>query len=274
MASPLSKIIVPTDFSAPSDQAFRYAIQLARQHGSEVVLVHAYHFSEPEARLAPVEVLEDLHSARREDVYQKFAAYRKEAEKWNVKRVRIGSWVKGGFAADIILEACAQEKPSLVVMGCRGQSAAQRMLGSVSLKVIREAPCPVLAIPLACSYQRIRSVALATDFKENAIIEPLESLVDAWGASLCGVHVREPEDTPPKVVSGKYPGSGPLEESPIFWIEGPETASSLLHFVKKQNIDILAMVARQHSFLEDLVQPGVTFRLTQQMEVPLLVFHE
>jgi nucleotide-binding universal stress UspA family protein len=52
-----------------------------------------------------------------------------------------------GDPADVILEAAKDLGADLVVVGSRGLNAAQRLvLGSVSTKIVHEAPCDVLVV--------------------------------------------------------------------------------------------------------------------------------
>jgi nucleotide-binding universal stress UspA family protein len=52
-----------------------------------------------------------------------------------------------GDPADVIIEAAKSTGADLVVVGTRGLNAAQRLvLGSVSTKVVHEAPCDVLVV--------------------------------------------------------------------------------------------------------------------------------
>ena len=56
--------------------------------------------------------------------------------------------VREGPAARTILEVAGEENASLIVLGTRGpSSAAEFMLGSVSVEVLRFARCPVMAVP-------------------------------------------------------------------------------------------------------------------------------
>jgi nucleotide-binding universal stress UspA family protein len=52
-----------------------------------------------------------------------------------------------GDPADVLIEAAKEIGADLVIVGTRGLNAAQRLvLGSVSTKVVHEAPCDVLVV--------------------------------------------------------------------------------------------------------------------------------
>lgn len=62
-------------------------------------------------------------------------------------RVRWERVVEEGYPAEVICEVAAREKADLIVMGHRGMSPVTRFLiGSVSDKVVRNAPCSVMVV--------------------------------------------------------------------------------------------------------------------------------
>lgn len=134
----LKTILHPTDFSAPSDYAFRLACSLARDHGARVVVLHVaappVAFSEFGAYVAAegskAALLADLRRLRpaRNDV---------PVEHW---------LMDGDPAGEIVCHAEATEC-DLIVMGTHGRTGLGRMfLGSVAEQVMRRAPCPVLTV--------------------------------------------------------------------------------------------------------------------------------
>jgi nucleotide-binding universal stress UspA family protein len=139
------KLLHPTDFSDCAAQAERQAVRLARALSAELVLFHA-------------SVAAPLYSERpfgRGDAEQFFEAQRAwvsetlnaRAEAIRGKGVAVRWVLADGVPYEEIVKAAANEDADIIVMGTHGRSGIDRMLlGSVTDRVIRLAPCPVLTV--------------------------------------------------------------------------------------------------------------------------------
>lgn len=146
MASRLfSRIVVPTDFSGCSEEAWALARRIAGAVGSEIVLVHV--FVEPpsygEASFPVDSVWQVIESARK--------WVEQELEKWadaaREKGISVRTLVRTGSPYQEIVDLATDERADLVAMGTHGRSGVSRLLlGSVADRVIRLAPCPVLTV--------------------------------------------------------------------------------------------------------------------------------
>ncbi len=142
-----STILCPTDFSEASFHALRVAQDLARHFGGELLVVHIV---EP---IPPVPV--DTNGSIRFDVFQYEDELMASAEKLLAEtlsrhlssEVKVRSMVAGGVPWEEIVRIASDEKASLVVIATHGRAGWKHLLfGSVTEKVIRVAPCPVLVI--------------------------------------------------------------------------------------------------------------------------------
>ena len=142
----LAKLLVPTDFSEDSEQAARYAVELAKRFQAEIHCVHvvdipadllstsAYYMTGPsEAFLDQI----------REESKKNLEAF---AEK-NLEGVQVRTaFLEGSPFVEIIRYARNQEI-DLVVIATHGRTGLKHVLfGSVAEKVVRKAPCPVLVV--------------------------------------------------------------------------------------------------------------------------------
>jgi nucleotide-binding universal stress UspA family protein len=143
--SQIKRILVPTDFSAPSELATEYAIDLAFRYGASIHVVHVledlyYHALYPDGYV-------DLPSLRQrlvDDATRQLAALTQKCE---AARIAVSSAVLSGRAPQAIAEEAASRDVDLIVMGTHGRSGvAHLMVGSVAERVVRSAPCPVLTV--------------------------------------------------------------------------------------------------------------------------------
>jgi len=137
-------LLVPHDFSPDSAAALDVAIELAKEFGAAVHLVHAYH--------APIEMFSPYGVALPTSVVPEIrqGAERRlgeELEKVRSAGLSGEARVREGQPPDAIVEIARSLGADLIVMGTRGRTGlAHALLGSVAERTLRAAPCPVLTV--------------------------------------------------------------------------------------------------------------------------------
>lgn len=141
------KILVPVDFSETSLHALRLAIDLARQGGGKVSLIHigTLPLVVSDAAAYGAAVPAYLIEARDQITQEQRHALERLAEE-EVPAEFLGACVvREGYPPDEIVEESQSGGYDLLVMGTHGrQGVARLMLGSVAERVIRGAAVPVL----------------------------------------------------------------------------------------------------------------------------------
>ncbi len=137
-------ILVPVDFSDHSKEALDTAIQIAHLFGSTIHLLHCYHIQT--AGISPYGIV--LPSGYCEDIRD---AAEKRLSDWHAIVSKEGIKTESILSADspsVTINLTAEEiGADLIVMGTRGLSGLKHaMLGSVTERVVRLAPCPVLTV--------------------------------------------------------------------------------------------------------------------------------
>ncbi|MCU0611298.1 MAG: universal stress protein [Candidatus Eisenbacteria bacterium] len=141
------RIVCPTDFSDASFGALQAAQDLARHFAGELIVVHVV---EP---IPPVPV--DTDGSIRFDVFRYEDELMSAAEKLLLEtlkqrlsgEVTARPLVAGGVPWEEIVRIATEEKADLLVIATHGRSGWKHLLfGSVTERVIRVAPCPVLVI--------------------------------------------------------------------------------------------------------------------------------
>ncbi|MGH7898365.1 MAG: universal stress protein [Candidatus Binatia bacterium] len=138
------RILVPTDFSPEAEAAVKYAADLAKSLRSQIVLFHA---------IEPLMLPSDLYLTPAiaditDQVEQATRAHVAHAVKQLGGRgVGARGMVTVDRAATAIVEAAAESRAELIVMGTHGRGGVTHLLlGSVAEKVVRTATCPVLTV--------------------------------------------------------------------------------------------------------------------------------
>ena len=144
---PLKKIISPTDFSEPSFEGLRTAVELSEKCSAELFIMHVVSPAPIVAGIgAPAALYYPTVSEEREDRAAKLlesVKTKKIPEHINCRTIIIR-----GQPAVQIAEAAQKERADIIVMATHGQSGWQRFIsGSVTERVVRMASCPVLAVP-------------------------------------------------------------------------------------------------------------------------------
>jgi len=130
-------IVVPTDFSEFSDEAFVYAIRLAGVYGSTLHVVHVV------ASTFSLDDAQAVHLSKVQEVRERL----NQLLPGDGSSLQIHRHVLEGSAASEIVNFAKQFQADLIVMGTHGRTGVTHLLmGSVAEKVVRQAICPVLVV--------------------------------------------------------------------------------------------------------------------------------
>ena len=152
-ARTFERILVPVDFSACAEAAFRLALSLARVYQSEVVLMHVIDRRALAAlnRAGLATPSEEKGQIRRLRHHARLNTRQLLALE-EAKGVSIRRALAEGVPFVEIAKLARSEKVGLVVMGSYGGTVGnvdKIFFGSTAEKVVRTAGCPVLTVPLA-----------------------------------------------------------------------------------------------------------------------------
>jgi len=138
------KILCPVDFSDCSKDALRTAIDLARDSGGSLMLIHVV--TPTFAAMAEASFCSaDLVMILQNNAGKALQAWRAQAIEGGAKTVDTVCVV--GIAWDEIVKSARSQRCDLVVMGTHGRSGLKHvLLGSVAENVVRHAPCSVLIV--------------------------------------------------------------------------------------------------------------------------------
>lgn len=290
----IKRVLFPTDFSDPAEEALPHAVRLARALGAELHLFHAtvlhdYHPSQDEG-FPETESLMEILSKRSRDLLGKLkergpsTLVIKEAER------------RGTAPAPMILDYAAEWDIDLIVMATHGRRGLSHMwLGSVAEEVVRRSSCPVLTVRSGADVGSVTDtgrILVPIDFSDSTdqtltYATTFSTLLDA---ELHLVHVIEQPIQPvfyeayTEVVPAnneelaRTAGSELLKLKQAKGIDKAKThvisgfpAQEILDFAEREKIDLIIMGSEGLTGLAHLLLGSVAERVVRRASCPVLV---
>jgi nucleotide-binding universal stress UspA family protein len=144
---PFDKILTAIDFSENSDYAFDYALTLAKQFDSQLMILHV--INEPvdlRGFYVPHISFEQLEKEIEEGAEKMMAKFcsSKMGDFTNFTTATVT-----GIPYEEIIRSAQEAAASLIVLGTHGRTGLDHLIfGSTAERVVRGASCPVLTIRL------------------------------------------------------------------------------------------------------------------------------
>jgi nucleotide-binding universal stress UspA family protein len=143
MARPFQTVLCPIDFSTDSLTALDYAADFAKQSEGQLILMHVV--DNP---------LTDFYGPRGANFYaevehaiEKSKQMLADAAHTHAADVPYEVVVRHGNPYEEIIDLAIARPADMIVMSTHGRTGPQRLvIGSVTEKVVRTAPCPVFTV--------------------------------------------------------------------------------------------------------------------------------
>lgn len=279
----ITKILVPVDFSEPSANALRYALQLADKIDASIEVLNII-APQGEALDYPILVAkatqQRLETARTN--LKKFVDTALVATGQVLHEVpMVSSDFEIGVPVQNICDYAQREEVTMIVIGSRGEnkSRIEKILGSVAAGVVQKAKCAVLVIPEAATFTEVQKMTYATDIKDADPFEIWKALelLDPFKPSVNLVHVNLNKD-------GDLKAWKKMEQMKLFFTErsdqlninfynvpGTQIEKEINDFVEGHPADLLVMYQGHHNFWDRLFFKSTSKRMALYTKVPLLV---
>jgi len=205
--------------------------------------------------------------------------------------------VQTGVAADSILSFAQLQKADVIVMGTHGRRGFDRlMLGSVTDRVMRTAPCPVLVASkppqgsVAVGKERghvhhLSRILFCADFSENSewALKYAISATAEYDAELTLLHVVEGVPSQAETEEAMAAAAERLDR--LIPLEGRKTLkiktavrigkpyAQIIQLALETQIDLVTMGVRGRGALDVAVFGSTTYRVMQLGSCPVLAVH-
>lgn len=264
----MNVIIAATDYSRDGDNAVRYAAGLANQMKAKLILFNVF--------VMPVHAANTLLSAAA--VASMVESNKVRLEKFAVEtgkeyQINTSAEVAYGDFNEEIGTMYRTQKATLVVLGMKGGSIEQSLLGNTTTGLIKTADYPVLSVPQTTSFRQIKKVLFACDYSCSYQMRTLESLKAIFEKLQSDVEVFNVEKDSAEDNKHVVPellhlaAEGLLTQKTV---RGIQVIKSIRTEVKEIGADLLVMVPQKYKFWESIIHVSRTGIMASQSDVPLL----
>ena len=287
---PLKKILVAVDFTEHTLLTCRYAINIAKESGAEIKLVHAYEnpvinsssYIEPVSYA--VEPLNQL-SLLLADSKKKMNSLKKELKKvW--PDVIVTYKLINDNPVEGIIRASTDYKPGLIFIGHHlKNNLSGSMISHIARKVADKITIPVFVLPSNIgerNWKDIKRVLYATDLDDQDLISIsiLAEMMKPLNIDVHCVHVSVGAIDP--IVNARFDmmkkeiqsSNKKFKNVVCKLIVGDNVENTLETYLRNNEIGLISMTPHKRNMLTRWLTPSLTNQIVKNSEVPVLLFHD
>lgn len=302
--SPLNTIIVPLDGSSLAESAVPVALSLLQPDDGRLILMRVPVYAETQAPIGAEynmfwPEIRDAPSSFRQ-VYEDTEEYLSHvAARCEKTGITVMTRVEEGDRAGAIVDLAAETNADLIVMTTHGRTGVSRwIIGSITERVLHDAPCPVLAVraqpdcvpdrPAPGVADRIMVPLDGSELAEPALA-PALAIAKSTGGEVMLFRVAQ------LVPNEMGPSNGSADEMPEAYLDrvaatcrqagvtvttvtvapsgsgAASIANAILDFAAAEDIDIIAMSTHGRSGLRRWVYGSVTEKVLHNADIATLI---
>jgi nucleotide-binding universal stress UspA family protein len=278
----MKRILVPTDFSATAERAFRFAADIASKTGGSITLYHVY--TPEEIPFADTEEKRKEYNKQLEATQLKRLQRLKKKVMADGKEVIVTTTVGRAPIIGDVLKYTKHNQIDLIVMGTQGASGLKKIIvGSVATHIIEKSDIPVLLVPEKFEWKDPEHIVFATDYRktDTRALSLTIAMAKIYHAAVTIVHLLNPYsqliDKPqPDFNDYAYALQRTFNDYDLKFKELKTTTitDTMENLQKEIPFDMLVMVRRKKFFLEKFFTKNFTRNMACITTHPLLVVPE
>ena len=275
----MKTILLPTDFSKNSLNAINYAMEIFKDESCEFFLLNIQKASsfvsdDLMTMSSSTTIYQTLIDTAKHSIKNLIRTLKKD---YNNDKHEFHSVVDYDNFIDGINQICKAQSIDLIVMGTKGATGADRVLfGSNTVRVMQRCCAPVLAIPEGCKYSGLDKIIFTSNYHTLYKEEELQALIHLariHNSKIEVVHLAT-EDYLSKDQENNKAFLDALFSNvshEFVDLDRADLFETIKNYIDNNNIKMLAMMSRKHSFLERLFARHNVETFGFKIDVPFLV---
>jgi nucleotide-binding universal stress UspA family protein len=272
----MKKILVPCDFSEPSQEAFKFAVDLAAHVGSSVtvlkvidlpILAYGASIDMPIYNFSPSLIKELEEDAK--------ISFEKMNQKLGKSSVNIVFSTVSGPTFPMIQDFIDEGKFDLVIMGTHGATGlAEFFVGSNTEKIVRFSKAPVIAIRKAIPLSAIKNIVLPTylQYYQDDFIKEVKSLQKIFNAKLHILYLNTPSSFISDDELKKYADHYRFENYSLAIRHNRNEPDGIISYAEEIKADMLAMATHGRKGLAHFIRGSITEDVVNHVQLPIWTY--
>lgn len=264
-------ILVPIDFSDQSLIALKQSYNLARLTKADLTLINVIDQS---FHLPFFSVKEDKSIEKK---IQK--ALEKLAEETTKESgIVVNILVVSGKVYEEVQKAAKKLKCSFIIMGTNGSHGLKKFIGSNALRVIREAPCPVISIKGKKHRTGCKTIVLPLDLTKETkekVAKAIE-IANLFGSTINLVSAITSDDE--FIINKLKRQMNQVHEfvlqhnvpCQIEFLHGGDISEDTVEYAKKIKADLIMIMTQEETWTDIMFINSAAQKIINESEVPVL----
>jgi len=271
----MKRILVPCDFSDPAVQAFKFAVDIAKESRGEVILLNVVELPVMhESVLMPTLSFEEAFIKDMKAHAEKNFA--KMKDKWANEGPKVTSFVEFGGATPTIRDFVKDNKIDLLVMGTHGASGLKEFfVGSNTEKIVRTSEVPVIAIKGQVKMSSIKNIVFPNTFgmEQEELTLKVKALQNFFKATLHVLYVNTPSsfrrDIEVKKEMKAFAKRFMLKDYTLTIFNDYSEEEGLRNFVADTKADMVAMATHGRRGINHLMSGSIAEDVVNHLTCPI-----
>lgn len=264
----MKTILIATDFSKASNNAFVYGVEFAKGIKAKIILFNAY---PPAKQAASI----NMNISRYGIMTQTEERLLDEADILDPKREIIETLCAEGLPADTIIKIANEKKVDFIITGMKGNGKNfKRIFGSTATALAKKSNIPLIIVPEKAKLKNLEIMIFADDAPplEKSIPEYITGITQIFKSKLYIVKVIRNEQifelNKPRILKESK------DVTTFEYATDTDISYALDSFIEMHKADMLIMIPHKHIWLKRMFIKSETKHMIFHTHVPLLLLPE
>lgn len=275
----MKKILLPTDFSDNALNAIKYAVQLFKDEKCTFYLLNTYTPAIYYIEYVPINPdPSGLSVAIKDNLLKNLNSIVKKLKtEFNNPKHHFETMASFNTLILEVSEITRERDIDYIVMGTKGATGAKEILfGSNTVHVLKNAKCPVLAIPSGFTFENPHEILFPSDYELNFQEKHIKPIIDIALPHIGRInilHVSYGYDLTEEQEKNKNKLESFFKNMAFLFhdVIDQDIQSAITMFQQKTRVNLLVMINNKHSFFENLFFKSTINQIGFHLNIPFLV---